>query len=89
MECRPIERLVGRLPYAKAVGIQPRTLELWDRMGLTTPLAAYPLRLLDVLRGRPGHVLIRPDGHLAARFPLADEPAALAAHRKALGLSVA
>ncbi|MGW4646544.1 FAD-dependent monooxygenase [Kitasatospora sp. NPDC004289] len=109
-----------------------------DCSGLTTPLAAYPLRLLDVLRGRPGHVLlryapaapepadgldtvtllgpdghgpgyrdtagefarlyhpdgptgflIRPDGHLAARFPLADEPAALAAHRKALGLSVA
>ncbi|CAM5740221.1 hypothetical protein SMICM304S_02724 [Streptomyces microflavus] len=24
----------ARLPYAKAVGIQPRTLELLDRMGL-------------------------------------------------------
>ncbi|MFJ4469436.1 FAD-dependent monooxygenase [Streptomyces sp. NPDC089424] len=32
--CRIVDRLPERLPYAKAVGIQPRTLELWDRMGL-------------------------------------------------------
>ncbi|WP_405486836.1 FAD-dependent monooxygenase [Streptomyces sp. NBC_00096] len=32
--CRLIDLLPARLPYAKAVGIQPRTLEIWDRMGL-------------------------------------------------------
>ncbi|MFE1553802.1 FAD-dependent monooxygenase [Streptomyces sp. NPDC058734] len=32
--CRIVDRLPARLPYAKAVGIQPRTLEVWDRMGL-------------------------------------------------------
>lgn len=32
--CRIVDRLPERLPYAKTVGIQPRTLELWDRMGL-------------------------------------------------------
>ncbi|MGW2619630.1 FAD-dependent monooxygenase [Streptomyces sp. NPDC001500] len=32
--CRIVDRLPARLPYAKAVGIQPRTLEIWDRMGL-------------------------------------------------------
>ncbi|MFJ3203186.1 FAD-dependent monooxygenase [Streptomyces sp. NPDC086989] len=33
ISCRIVDRLPARLPYAKAVGIQPRTLEIWDRMG--------------------------------------------------------
>lgn len=39
VRCPVVDRLPERLPYAKAVGIQPRTLEIWDRMGLarTTP----------------------------------------------------
>ncbi|MER0449716.1 FAD-dependent monooxygenase [Streptomyces sp. Edi4] len=43
---RVIDRLPARLPYAKAVGIQPRTLELWDRMGLVRDIleTAVPLR---------------------------------------------
>ncbi|MFE2323062.1 FAD-dependent monooxygenase [Streptomyces sp. NPDC059385] len=46
IRCRIIDRLPERLPFAKAVGIQPRTLELWDRMGLvrTALEAAVPLR---------------------------------------------
>lgn len=46
VSCRIVDRLPGRLPYAKAVGIQPRTLELWDRMGLVRAAleAAVPLR---------------------------------------------
>ncbi|MGW5398623.1 FAD-dependent monooxygenase [Streptomyces sp. NPDC003952] len=44
--CRLVDRLPARLPYAKAVGIQPRTLEIWDRMGLVRTVleAAAPLR---------------------------------------------
>ena len=34
VRCRIIDRLTAPQPYAKAVGIQPRTLEIWDRMGL-------------------------------------------------------
>ncbi|MFI8962847.1 FAD-dependent monooxygenase [Streptomyces sp. NPDC053493] len=43
---RIVERLPARLPYAKAVGIQPRTLEIWDRMGCVREVleAAVPLR---------------------------------------------
>ncbi|MEU3792278.1 FAD-dependent monooxygenase [Streptomyces fructofermentans] len=43
---RVIDRLPARLPYAKAVGIQPRTLEIWDRMGLIRTVldAAVPMR---------------------------------------------
>lgn len=45
VSCRLVDRLQARLPYAKAVGIQPRTLEIWDRMGLarTVMEAAVPL----------------------------------------------
>ncbi|MFJ7068242.1 FAD-dependent monooxygenase [Streptomyces sp. NPDC101115] len=43
---RIVDRLPERLPYAKAVGIQPRTLEIWDRMGCVREAleAAVPLR---------------------------------------------
>lgn len=43
---RIVDRLPARLPYAKAVGIQPRTLEVWDRMGCVRAAleAAVPLR---------------------------------------------
>lgn len=46
VQCRLVDRLPGRMPYAKAVGIQPRTLELWDRMGLARDFleTAVPLR---------------------------------------------
>ncbi|MFB6519431.1 FAD-dependent monooxygenase [Streptomyces sp. NPDC056401] len=46
VSCRLVDRLPARLPYAKAVGIQPRTLEIWDRMGLARTVieAAVPLR---------------------------------------------
>ncbi|MER5382752.1 FAD-dependent monooxygenase [Streptomyces sp. NPDC002688] len=45
VRCRVVDRLPARLPYAKAVGIQPRTLELWDRMGLARTVleAAVPM----------------------------------------------
>lgn len=45
VRCRIVDRLPARLPYAKAVGIQPRTLEIWDHMGLTRTVleAAVPM----------------------------------------------
>lgn len=44
--CRIVDRLPARLPYAKAVGIQPRTLELFERMGIVREVldAAVPMR---------------------------------------------
>ncbi|MFB7160500.1 FAD-dependent monooxygenase [Streptomyces sp. NPDC056242] len=46
VRCRLVDRLLARLPHAKAVGIQPRTLEIWDRMGLARAAleAAVPMR---------------------------------------------
>ncbi len=45
VSCRLVDRLAEPVPYAKAVGVQPRTLELWDAMGLVRGAldAAEPL----------------------------------------------
>ncbi|MEU1087645.1 FAD-dependent monooxygenase [Streptomyces sp. NPDC005576] len=44
--CRVIDRLQAPVPHAKAVGIQPRTFELWDRAGVIDDAldAAVPMR---------------------------------------------
>lgn len=46
IDVRIVDRLRARMPFAKAVGIQPRTLEIWDRMGCVRPAldAAVPMR---------------------------------------------
>ncbi|MGW4894826.1 FAD-dependent monooxygenase [Kitasatospora sp. NPDC004240] len=64
--CRLVDRLPERLPYAKAVGIQPRTLEIWDRMGL----ARAVLEAAEPLRGQ----LVYVDGALTARMELTLPP---------------
>ncbi|MFC8271297.1 FAD-dependent monooxygenase [Streptomyces sp. NPDC057271] len=66
VECRLVDRLPARLPYAKAVGVQPRTLEIWDRMGL----ASAVLERAVPLRGQ----LLYVNGREQARFELALPP---------------
>ncbi|WP_230195358.1 FAD-dependent monooxygenase [Streptomyces coriariae] len=66
VRCRLVDRLPARLPYAKAVGIQPRTLEIWDRMGL----ARTVLEAATVLRGQLIHV----NGRERARIELTLPP---------------
>lgn len=65
VHCRLVDRLPARLPYAKAVGIQPRTLELWDRMGLVRAVleAAVPLR------GQLTYVDGREEGRIELAMP--------------------
>ncbi|MGQ4366244.1 FAD-dependent monooxygenase [Streptomyces sp. SAS_272] len=66
VRCRLVDRLPERLPYAKAVGIQPRTLEIWDRMGLARTM----LEAAAVLRGQ----LIYVNGREQARIDLVLPP---------------
>ncbi|MFD3720506.1 FAD-dependent monooxygenase [Streptomyces sp. NPDC058674] len=47
--CRIVDRLPARLPFAKAVGIQPRTFEIWDRMGLVRDALAAAVPMLGQL----------------------------------------
>ena len=46
VECRIVDRLAQAPQYAKAVGIQPRTLEVWENQGMLRDAldAAAPLR---------------------------------------------
>lgn len=46
VRCRLVDRLPERRPCARAVGVLPRTLELWDRMGVVRAAldAAVPVR---------------------------------------------
>ena len=45
-----VDRLTERAPYAKAVGIQPRTVEVWDAMGVVRPA-------LDAATTMRGHLV--------------------------------
>ncbi|WP_261989344.1 FAD-dependent monooxygenase [Streptomyces sp. uw30] len=60
--CRVIDRLPARLPYARAVGVQPRTLEIWDRMGMVRAA----LEVAVPMRGQVTYV----DGVEQGRFEL-------------------
>ncbi|QES46776.1 pentachlorophenol monooxygenase [Streptomyces venezuelae] len=66
VSCRIVDRLPARLMYAKAVGIQPRTLEIWDRMGLVRPA----LEAAVLMRGQ----LVYVNGTEVARIDLALPP---------------
>lgn len=55
--CRVVDRLAEPLPYARAVGVLPRTFEVWDAMGLVRDAldAAVPLYgQLVFVDGEPG-----------------------------------
>ncbi|MER5636275.1 FAD-dependent monooxygenase [Kitasatospora sp. NPDC002227] len=57
VDCRIVDRLPTPQPYAKAVGIQPRTLEVWDAMGLVREVldeAVPTLGELAFVNGEPG-----------------------------------
>jgi 2-polyprenyl-6-methoxyphenol hydroxylase-like FAD-dependent oxidoreductase len=60
VECRLVDRLTAPIPYAKAVGIQPRTLELWEAAGVLTRAldAATPMhgQILFVNRQQVGRI---------------------------------
>jgi 2-polyprenyl-6-methoxyphenol hydroxylase-like FAD-dependent oxidoreductase len=34
VRCRIIDKLTEPAPYCKAIGIQPRTLEIWEQLGI-------------------------------------------------------
>jgi 2-polyprenyl-6-methoxyphenol hydroxylase-like FAD-dependent oxidoreductase len=63
--CRVVDRLGEPQPYAKAVGVQPRTLEVWDAMGLVRDAldAAVPLY------GQLGYVNGEPQPRVDLRLP--------------------
>src|SRR5262249_16995745 len=54
--CRVIERRASVAPYCKALGITPRTLEVWDDLGVVQHALAAGLRLLGLVSVANGDV---------------------------------
>jgi 2-polyprenyl-6-methoxyphenol hydroxylase-like FAD-dependent oxidoreductase len=38
VHCRIIDKLTEPAPYCKAIGVQPRTLEIWEQLGIATEM---------------------------------------------------
>ncbi len=92
VDCRVVDRLAEPPQYAKAVGIQPRTIEHWEALGLSRAAldASIPLRGLIVLvNGQEvGHVELSlppevPYGFFA--LPQYETERLLAEHLRGLG----
>ncbi|AYG78290.1 Pentachlorophenol 4-monooxygenase [Streptomyces hundungensis] len=73
-ECRVVDTLPTPQHYAKAVGIQPRTLEVWDAMGLVREALDEAVPLL----GQLGFVDGKPASRMELRLP-SEVPYAFAA----------
>jgi 2-polyprenyl-6-methoxyphenol hydroxylase-like FAD-dependent oxidoreductase len=67
--CRIVDRLHEPLPYAKAVGVQPRTLEVWDAMGLVRDALDAAVPLYGQLRFVNGEPAARIDLELPRDVP--------------------
>jgi 2-polyprenyl-6-methoxyphenol hydroxylase-like FAD-dependent oxidoreductase len=56
--CRIVDRLTRPLPYCRAIGVTPRTLEVWEDMGVARDMIDAGLWLVggrSVIDGRPPH----------------------------------
>ncbi|MFF7591646.1 FAD-dependent monooxygenase [Kitasatospora purpeofusca] len=67
--CRIVDRLDRPQPYAKAVGIQPRTLEVWEAMGLVGRVLDAAVPLLGQLAFVDGEAGPRLELELPAEVP--------------------
>src|SRR5262249_52472670 len=59
--CRIIERLERPSGYCKAIGVTPRTLEVWEDMGIARPMIDAGLwipGIRSVIQGRPSRDVI-------------------------------
>ncbi|MGV9270843.1 FAD-dependent monooxygenase [Kitasatospora sp. NPDC003701] len=57
VDCRIVDRLVTPQHFAKAVGVQPRTMEVWDAMGMVRAALDEAVPMLGQLffvDGKPG-----------------------------------
>jgi len=70
--CRIIDRAAKPLPFCRAIGVTPRTLEVWENMGLAKPMieaGMWITGMRSVVEGQPPGDLLHPDfdlpyGHL-------------------------
>jgi len=68
-DCRIVDRLTAPPQYAKAVGIQPRTVELWERMGLARAAIDAAIELRGMLMFVDGKETARVELELPSEVP--------------------
>ena len=58
VRCRIVDRLASPLPYCRAIGVTPRTLEVWEDMGVAREMIDAGLWLdgiRTIMHGHPAH----------------------------------
>src|SRR5262245_53038733 len=58
VRCRIVDRLAAPLPYCRAIGVTPRTLEVWDDMGIAREMIDAGLWISGlrlIIHGHPPH----------------------------------
>src|SRR5215475_9676380 len=63
--CRIVERLAKPLPFCRAIGVTPRTLEAWDDMGIAREMIDAGLWLTGLRSIVHGHA----PGDAYAQYP--------------------
>ncbi len=94
ISCRIIDRIPNPLPYCRAIGITPRTLEVWDDMGIADPLIDAGLWIVGTrsfLNHSPAQDVQNelfglPYGHLG--IPQPETERILAEHLATFGIAV-
>jgi 2-polyprenyl-6-methoxyphenol hydroxylase-like FAD-dependent oxidoreductase len=92
--CRIIDRLAEPLSYCRAIGITPRTLEVWDDMGVVQPLIDAGLWLVgtrsylnrSAAQDTPVDLFDLPYGHLG--IPQPETERILTGHLAKFGVEV-
>ena len=92
--CRIIDQRAAPLPYCRAIGVTPRTLEVWDDMGVAGPLidAGIWLRATrSIINRSPAQDVVLdysdlPYGHLG--IPQPETERVLAEHLASRGVTV-
>ncbi len=69
MRVRVVDRLAAPPQYAKAVGIQPRTLEMWERSGLLADALDEAIPMRGQIVYVDGALVARMDQHLPPDVP--------------------
>jgi 2-polyprenyl-6-methoxyphenol hydroxylase-like FAD-dependent oxidoreductase len=92
--CRIIDRLPQASPYCRAIGVTPRTLELWDNMGIARDMIDAGLwikGMRSIIHGQPSKdVLLDLDDlpYSELGLPQYDTERILARHLGRFGLAV-
>jgi 2-polyprenyl-6-methoxyphenol hydroxylase-like FAD-dependent oxidoreductase len=94
VRCRIVDRLTRPLPYCRAIGVTPRTLEVWEDMGIAREMIDAGLWLegsRSIINDRPAHDAREtfpdlPYGHLGV--PQYATEGVLARHLAGFGVAV-